>query len=160
MNVTFTRTGQRRYRIDVEGPDIEHSVMEPAPGYDPRLPHDMAHFVVENQLHIAGGVFGQLAAGGHARTFRREGNKNRRKLARRGDRLAAASKDDSALSEQIVYIACGVWEGKLRISDKDRVVHSKDIERICHRFDEVSAIWSKLAIGESMTLPWRNSHQR
>jgi hypothetical protein len=38
--------------------------MDPAPGYDPRLPHDMAHFVVENELGITGGVFGQLAQGG------------------------------------------------------------------------------------------------
>lgn len=155
MNVTFTRTSYRRYRVDVDGPDIEHSFMEPAPGYDPRLPHDMAHFVVENELGMSRGIFGQLAAGGHGGTFRKEANEKRRKFARRGDRLAAANKDDLALSEQIVYIACGVWKGKLSISDKHRSF--ADIERICRRFDEVSVIWSRLRIGESMTLPWRKA---
>jgi len=160
MNVTFTRTAHRRYRVDIEGPDIERSFMEPAPGYDPRLPHDMAHFVVENELGISRGIFGQLAAGGHARTFHSEGHTNRRKLARRGDRLAGANKDDLALSEQIVYIACGVWKGEFRISDQNLDVHSEDIERICRRFDEVSVIWSGLGIGESMTLPWPNAKRR
>src|SRR6266403_263993 len=63
MNVIFTRTGERRYRVAVEGPGVVSSWMEPAPGFDARLPHDMAHFVVENELGITGGVFGQLAAG-------------------------------------------------------------------------------------------------
>src|SRR5687768_4258754 len=46
MEVTFTRTGERRYSVSVEGPGIVTAVMDPAPGYDPLLPHDMAHFVV------------------------------------------------------------------------------------------------------------------
>lgn len=158
MNVRFTRTADRRYRVDVEGPDIKPSFMEPAPGYDPRLPHDMAHFVVENEVGISRGIFGQLANGGHAGTFHKEENRNRRKFERRGDRLAAASKNDSALSEQLVYIACGVWKGQLKISDTHR--NFAEIERICRRFDEVSATWSRLEIGESMTLTWRHARQR
>src|SRR5437868_3188247 len=66
MRVTFTRTGQRRYRITVEGKGVISSFMEPAAGYDDRLPHDLAHFVVENYLGLSGGVFGRLAADGHA----------------------------------------------------------------------------------------------
>jgi hypothetical protein len=46
--------------------------MDPAPGYDPRLPHDAAHFIVENELEITGAIFGQLAAGGTANTFHSE----------------------------------------------------------------------------------------
>ncbi len=68
MNVTFARTGERRYGVWVEGPVVS-SHMNPAAGYDDRLPHDMAHFVVENDLCIMGGVFGQLASGGHAHSF-------------------------------------------------------------------------------------------
>lgn len=58
MEVTFTRTGERRYRVSVAGSDLVPSYMEPAPGYDPEPPHDMAHFIVENELGIQGGVFG------------------------------------------------------------------------------------------------------
>ena len=70
MRVTFTRTGERRYKVSVEGKGLVPSELDPAPGYDPLLPHDMAHFVVENSLGLMG-VFGQLAEGGNAHTFRR-----------------------------------------------------------------------------------------
>jgi hypothetical protein len=79
VKVTFTRTSERRYRVSVEGPDIEPLYMDPAPGYDNKLPHDAAHFIVENELGILGGVFGQLAAGGTANTFRSEDLKKPRK---------------------------------------------------------------------------------
>src|SRR5690348_10538759 len=65
MKVTFTRTGERRYRIDVEGKGVIRSFMEPAAGYDECLPHDLAHFVVEKYLRLQHAVFGRLAAGGH-----------------------------------------------------------------------------------------------
>jgi hypothetical protein len=43
--------------------------MSPAPGYDTFMPHDLQHFIVERALGIDGAIFGQLAAGGTARTF-------------------------------------------------------------------------------------------
>src|SRR6266480_7699489 len=113
MNVTFTRTGERRYRVSVEGPGLISSCMEPAAGYDARLPHDMAHFVVENELGITGGVFGQLAAGGTARTFRPTIEKGRRKVAKRGNRIAIANRNDALLSERLVAIACQTWNNAL-----------------------------------------------
>jgi hypothetical protein len=88
MRVTFTRTAERRYRVSVEGSGLVSSWMEPAPGYDSCLPHDMAHFVVENELGITGGVFGQLAIGGDSSTFHTSDNRVRRKLAKRGHRIA------------------------------------------------------------------------
>ena len=157
MNVTFTRTAERRYRISVEGPGVESSWMEPGPGYDSRLPHDMAHFVVENELGIAGGIFGQLAAGGHARTFHPTDEQARRKVARRGKRISVANRDDALLSERVLYLACRTWNND-DLSDVTPVdVSAEDIKRVCRVFDEVSAIWSELAVGESMTLAWRGS---
>src|SRR5258705_12419148 len=98
MNVTFARTAERNYRVSVEGPGVVSSWMEPPPGYDPRLPHDMAHFVVENELGITGGIFVQLAAGGHARTFHQTDPESGRKVAKRGNRLSATNKGGSSLS--------------------------------------------------------------
>src|SRR5215213_4198492 len=69
MTLVFRRTGERRYAVEAHRdgfPDLE---MNPAPGYDPRMPHDMMHLVVEAQLGLTRGVFGQLAAGGNAGTF-------------------------------------------------------------------------------------------
>ena len=87
MQVTFTKTGKRRYRVSVEGPGVVAAWMEPAPGYHERLPHDMAHFVVENELGLAGGIFGQLAAGGTAGTFQPVDVEVRRKFVKKGSKL-------------------------------------------------------------------------
>jgi hypothetical protein len=160
MNVTFTRTAKRRYRVSVEGPGVVSSWMEPAPGYDARLPHDMAHFVVENELGISGGVFGQLAAGGHARTFHPTDDQASVKLAKRGKRLAVTNRGDAMLSEKVVFLACQMWTNDLAEVTRVEGVSGDDIKRVCREFDAVSAIWSELAVGESMTLVWRGSSAR
>src|SRR5258705_7514806 len=144
MKVTFTRTAERRYRVSVEGPGVVSSWMEPAPGYDARLPHDMAHFVVENELGISGGVFGQLAGGGHARTFQPTAEQASRKVAKRGNRIAASNRDDAMLSEKVVYLACRTWNNAHSEVSPIEGVSAEDILRVCRKFDEVSAVWSKL----------------
>ena len=65
----LNRTAERRYSIVVlrEGMDPLH--MESAPGFDPLMPHDLQHFIVEQELGIKLGIFGQLAAGGTAGTL-------------------------------------------------------------------------------------------
>ena len=157
MNVIFTKTGERRYRVSVEGPRVVSSWMEPAPGYDARLPHDMAHFVVENELGITGGLFGQLAGGGHAATFHPADEQASRKVVKRGKRLAAANRGDARLSEQVIFLAWRIWNNDLSGGTSLRGVSAEDIRRVCREFDAVSAIWSKLAVGESMTLVWRGN---
>ena len=157
MEVKFTRTGERRYRVSVEGPGVVSSYMDPAPGYHERLPHDMAHFIVENELGINGGVFGQIAAGG---SFTPTDLTKRRKIARRRERLAHENKDDALLSERIIYIAFALWQNKVSEPPSIEGFRPDDIRRVCHAFDEASAVWSKLGIGESMTLVWHGGKAR
>lgn len=153
MNVTFTRTGERRYRVSVEGPGIEPSYMEPAPGYDDRLPHDAAHFIVENELGISGGVFGQLAAGGHANTFRSDARKKPRKTAKRGSSMAKANRDDALFSEHAVYVASTAWNNAPERPDTK--IPPDAVANLCKEFDKFSSRWSKLRVGESITLEWK-----
>jgi hypothetical protein len=160
MKATFTRTAERRYRVSVEGPGVVSSWMEPAAGYDSRLPHDMAHFVVENELGIAGGVFGQLAAGGHAHTFHPTGDRQKRKLARRGDRISSVNRRDALLSEKLVHLACLTWNKDASKREPVESVSAYDMQRVCNEFDTVSSVWSKLAVGESMTLTWKGGAAR
>lgn len=154
MRVTFTRTGERRYRVSVEGPGVVSAVMDPAPGYDPRLPHDMAHFVVENELGLMG-VFGQLASGGHAGTFRPTGDQEGRRTVKSGKRIAIASRKDAALSERVIFLAQRTWTGAPTDVPSVKEVSGADTSRICREFDAVSAVWSKLKVGGSMTLEWK-----
>jgi hypothetical protein len=156
MKAIFTRTGERRYMVSVEGPGIVSSVMDPAPGYDPRMPHDMAHFIVENELGLKGGVFGQLAAGGHANSFRSTAEKRSGRKTRTGDRIAKENRDDANLSELVVNLACRTWTDDPEKPDQVKGVSQEDIARICRVFDSVGAEWSKLRLGESLTLEWRH----
>lgn len=158
MEVRFTRTAERRYRVSVEGPDVVSSYMDPAPGYNARLPHDMAHFIVENELGIEGGVFGQIAAGGAF--IIPTDNIKRRKLGRRRERIAKANQKDALLSERMVSVTCNLWHKKIAEVPSIAGFRAADIDRVCREFDAASAVWSRLGIGESMTLVWHGRSGR
>ena len=56
MLLVFRRTGNRRYSVVAkrdEMPDVE---MDPAPGYNELIPHDLMHLVVEAKLGLARGI--------------------------------------------------------------------------------------------------------
>ena len=118
MEVEFRRTGSRRYAVIVRRPGSPVLEMNPAPGYDDRLPHDLLHFVVEHELGLRGGVFGQLAAGGTAGTFHlaptangthRDEARQRKALARRGAKLLRAGRGDSVKSERAAAHCYRAW---------------------------------------------------
>src|SRR5688572_2210041 len=154
MRVTFTRTHQRGYSVSVEGHGHDPVKMQPAPGYDPRLPHDAAHFIVENELGILGGVFGQLAAGGTANTFFSQDARSQRKARKRGAEIAKANKKDALFSEHAVYAAQSRWEKQDIIPDTK--IPKEDIDRIIDKFEEFSNSWSKLPVGGSITVEWKH----
>jgi hypothetical protein len=106
--------------------------MNPAPGYDQFLPHDLMHLVVEAQLRFSLGVFGQLAQGGDAGTFHlplqqgkraRETTRTRTRIKARGAKLLKAGRDESAQSERATYICWYEWLA--RSSSSDRVKPSQ-----------------------------------
>ena len=153
MVVTFTRTGKRRYRVSIEGPGLEPLYIEPAPGYHDRLPHDAAHFIVENELPILNGIFGQIAAGGTANSFRSEELKNPRKKKRQGRAMAKSNREDMLLSEHAVFAAQSRWEKQKIIPDTK--IQETDLARLISAFEAFSTKWQKLAVGDSMSLEWK-----
>ena len=64
MVVRFKRTGARRYAVVVEVAGEPARTMDPAPGYDDDIPHDIVHYVVEACCGMMHGVYGRAAAGG------------------------------------------------------------------------------------------------
>ncbi len=127
MILIVQRTGQRRYAIQAQRPQLPDVVMNPAPGYDPVMPHDLLHLVVEAQLSLKGGVFGQLAAGGHAGTFHpiqesgasaRAGARQRHRLNRRGKKLIHEGRDDSMQSERATYICWYEWLARSPLAER------------------------------------------
>ncbi|MBO0763943.1 MAG: hypothetical protein J2P50_05060 [Hyphomicrobiaceae bacterium] len=185
MLVTFVRTGERRYavRVVVDGrPQME---MSPAPGYDPLMPHDLQHFIVERALGIDGAIFGQLAAGGTGGTFHsvtrpqkpRAASRERRKQNRRSSALMSAHQGDCERSERATYICWHNWlshaeEPALRAKARAMTATANSIlermpreeralftantlREIRCEFSMLSARWSKLKVGEGFTEPWQ-----
>ncbi|MGJ4944430.1 hypothetical protein ACQR1W_27955 [Bradyrhizobium sp. HKCCYLS1011] len=52
MSVSFIRTGERRYPVRATLDDGRVLEMNPAPGFDPWMPHDLQHFIVEKCLGL------------------------------------------------------------------------------------------------------------
>ena len=148
MEITFRRTGERRYAVVARPEGHPPVTMDPAPGFDPRLPHDLVHYAVEREHGIALGVFGQLAAGGNLRTFRRLDATPDRGLRRRGERLAREHLGELARSERLAAEALRAWAGGPRPHADAR------LERVCAGLDELSARWQALGIGGELTLSW------
>lgn len=126
MILVFRRTGQRRYSIAAQRPGFPDLVMDPAPGYDNLIPHDLMHLVVESQLGLTRGVFGQLAAGGDAGTFHlplkpdkssRETARARSRIKARGAKLLRQGRDESARSERATYICWYEWLARSQSSE-------------------------------------------
>lgn len=158
MKVTFTKTGKRQYSISIEGPKIDNVIMAPAPGYDDRLPHDAAHFIVESEMGILGGVFGQLAAGGTANTFHSTEAKNKRKARKRGAEIAKANKNDALFSEHAIWAAQSRWEKHDIIPDTK--ISNIKLARIIQKFEEFASQWSKLPEGGSIVCEWSHPPKR
>jgi hypothetical protein len=184
MSVTFLRTGERHYavRAALAGRGIVE--MNPAPGYDPFMPHDLQHFIVERALGIQGGIFGQLAAGGDARCFRvvpdrpdaRAASRENRRRARKGRHLMSSHRSDSMRSERATYICWYDWlshsdDPRLRAKalkmgqtagsmlariavDERASFTPQKMLEIRSQFQRLSERWSVLGIGESITEPW------
>jgi len=180
MLLTFRRTGQRRYAVEAKRtsfPDVE---MNPAPGYDQSIPHDMMHLVVEAKLGLTRAVFGQLAAGGDAGTFHlnpksqgttRDLARLRRATKARGQKLLREGRDESEQSERATFICWYEWLARSQSNTQTmaqqakqvrKVTPAKELRRldettladICRRLDELSSHWSRLNIGEAMTVRW------
>ena len=181
MTLVFRRTGQRRYAVEAQRPGVPDLEMNPAPGYDPLMPHDMMHLVVEAQLGLMHGIFGQLASGGNAGTFRlsvdrdqssRQITRARKRVTARGKNLLKDGRDECVQSERATYICWYEWlarsssreqrkqseamaqQAKAARTTELRTLDQRKLDEICNHLDHLSAQWSSLKVGESMAVAW------
>jgi len=185
MLVVFCRNGERRYSVEARRAGFPDLVMNPAPGYNPLMPHDMMHLVVEAQLGLTHAIFGQLAAGGTAGSFHllltssegsRETARASKRVAVRGKKLLKQGRDECVESERATYICWQEWLARSSSPEKRklsasmaqqarevrhtasanelRALDREKLDEICQHLDELSAHWSRLKVGESMTVHW------
>lgn len=143
--------------------------MEPAPGYDPYLPHDLVHLLVERYFGLNDGIYGQLAAGGNAGTFQPVDQQRTRRWARHNDRKNATSGSDNARSEKLAAVALGAWQIRHGYAQPpDNAEHllaeagltDADLPALVDHLDELADQWHALTVGESLTTtwPWPEAH--
>jgi hypothetical protein len=179
MIVSFKRTGARRYAVIVSVSDAALSkerVMDPAPGYDDDIPHDLVHYVVEAELGFTRGVFGRAAQGGGTFVARdaeglsaRERARQRRKQQKREGSLRArdeSSAHEMAASEQLAALCDVAWRRKhgqrpdaLRKPPEMTSAYAQsDIERVVAQLDALAPQWRALPEGSSLAFEWPSVH--
>jgi hypothetical protein len=133
MVVVFRRVRERGYAVEARRADFPDLEMNPAPGYDQLIPHDMMHMVVEAQLGLNHAIFGQLAAGGDAGTFHpiftehetsRQIARVRTRVKKRGTKMLGEGRDDCAESERATYICWQYWLARSHSGDLKAVSRS------------------------------------
>lgn len=147
MEVTFRKTGSRQYAIDVRRERFPDVTMDPAPGFDLHLPHDLVHFVVEAEMGLELGVFGQLAKGGNSGTFRKlstpqsgiqSARRERRRESKRAAPLSEAGHLDAVFSERAAVICEHAW--LMRSGDPELLGRGREMTPFVKRMrDECSA---------------------
>src|SRR6478672_12663453 len=154
MRVTFTKLDARRYEVAIEREHGPALLPRSGPSLDAQMPHDIEHFVVEEQLGIELGVFGQLAAGGSGIFFPVPAD-NTLRTKQRAERIAAEGRDDMARSEELTRVV-GAARGPGSTSRGSVRVDAPadDVAAAVRRLDDLAQEWAALAPGESLTLTW------
>lgn len=173
MDVVFKRTGERRYAVVVKVEGREPQWMNPAPGYDDDIPHDLVHYVVEAELGLETGVYGRAVLGGgtfigvpeegvSSRERARARRKQQKRDARMGS-LSAGSHDDMLTSERLSGLSDlafrrkqgqrpdpALWKPEEALAPED----AARVARVVARLDTVAALWRALPVGGELRFAW------
>jgi hypothetical protein len=121
------------------------------------MPHDLAHYLVEESYEIQLGVWGQLAAGGGG-IFTPAPWDNSLANKKRIQRIGAIGRADMIRSEQLVQLTVATWERSIGRS-KHQIPHevefaAEDLHEAVRRMTEVAARWKSLQPGGSIEFSW------
>ena len=158
MRVVFTKAGAKRYTISIDRERGPALLPRFGPGYDDLMPHDLAHYVVEEFFAIELGVWGQLAAGGGG-IFWPAPEDNTLRFKRQVERLGAVGRSDMHRSERLVVLTVAAWEKSIRrVKQKTRTfdvhVDPDTLRRAVARMDEVAQQWRALPHGGTLAFDW------
>lgn len=177
MEITFTKTAQRDYEVLVRRDD---GVLLELRSFDrpARLPHDIAHFVVESQLSLEHGLWGLLAAGVILPNMRVASGRLRPRVAERTRSLLkeAGRRQHTTEAEVLVAVVLRIAEDGVdedwskvnsrfneawqpRWSQRGPISHD-EVRRACQNLREVEQKWKALMVGESMTVKWPAQHNK
>lgn len=174
--MSFKRTGTRRYAVGISVSGGAERVMDPAPGYDDDIPHDLVHYLVEAALGFSRGVFGRAAQGGGTFVAReaeglstRERARQRRKQQKREGSLRAldeSSAREMGASEQLAAVCDVAWRRKhgqrpdalRKPPEMTPAFEANDIARVVEQLDALAPRWRALPVGGALAFEWPSVH--
>jgi hypothetical protein len=169
MEITFTKIAGRKYEVLLRRDD---GVVLELRSFDRpvRLPHDIAHFVVESELSLKHGLWGLLASGVMLPNLRLVSGRLRPRAAERSRELMKEAGQHPTEAEVLVSFIMGIaaqgidqdWPRvRSRLNDAWHPRHSQrgpishdEVRRACQRLREAERKWEELTVGESITVTW------
>ena len=170
VRIEFFKPERRRYRSVLHRRDglvieLDGGGYNKVGGPARELPHDLAHFVVEDALGLEAGLWGVLAAGGmfgHAKVI--EGRRAPH-FAKRSQAVVDAAGDRLSQAEMLTRFVCDLaLDGaqsdvrRLKASAGERwwrATSAEQLETACSALRETSVRWRDLRTGEPLTVFWR-----
>ncbi len=141
VKVAFTKLSDERHTVRVERTDGSREVVE----FDSRsfLRHDLAHFAVESELGLSGGVWGSVARGGSLSGSGLDGPDMALAESTSGpmQTLMRTSADAAAIHDVLARVAPAVASVDLA-------------ERLHERLRSLTGHWAGTPYGGEMELEW------
>jgi hypothetical protein len=170
VEIEFFKPERRRYRSVLHRRDglvieLDGFGYNKVGGAARELPHDLAHFVVEDGLGLEAGLWGVLSSGGmfgHAKVI---AGRRPPHAAKRAQAVVDAAGDRLSQAEMLTRFVCDL---ALEGADRDvsrlrgaacarwwRETTAEQLSATCRELREASVRWRDLRAGEALKVLWR-----
>ena len=170
MRIEFFKPERRRYRSVLHRGDglvveLDGGGYNKVGGLARELPHDLAHFVVEDSLGLEAGLWGVIAAGGMFGHTKVIAGRRPPHAAKRAQAVVDAAGDRLSQAEMLTRFVCDL---ALDGADHDvrrlkaaagvrwwRGTTADQLADTCRALREASVRWRDLREGEALKVLWR-----
>jgi len=169
--IEFFKPSGRRYRSVLHRRDglvveLDGGGYNKVGGPAREIPHDLAHFVVEDSLGLEAGLWGVIAAGGWFEHTKVIAGRRPPHSAKRAQAVVDGAGDRLSQAEMLTRFVCDL---ALEGADRDvrrleaaagrrwwrAEIGADDVERTCRALRDTSVRWRDTPVGDALVVRWR-----